>query len=334
MVKVVNIMTAAAERALKTAADDESIAAAAVMACDVSGDDALEPTVAEQQQPRPRLMAAWTALSKPFYTMSVREEVSTEVCSIITNAVAAGTGNSVYLHGPEGSGKFSTLLHGFDVEGWCKQNSKPKPIDHFFDDFKLRRPSIYGTILDALRIEGIVGIPVGELEPAEARKHLETVLFATKDCSSSSDNVPMIVLRIDCLDEVASELPLEVQQLFAWARMPRCRLVLIGTGSADLPQVLPNLQQHDTWPVQVVMDLYTESELMSKLEIYVGAAVRPQELKLCATRCGSEVETVYKLCKVAVELAFSDSCNNSSDIVTAAHMIQAVHIVETGDSLA
>jgi hypothetical protein len=66
----------------------------------------------------------------------------------------------------------------------------------------------------------------------------------------------------------------------------------------------------------------------------VGAAVRPQELKLCATRCGSEVETVYKLCKVAVELAFSDSCNNSSDIVTAAHMIQAVHIGETGDSLA
>jgi hypothetical protein len=49
MVKVVNILTAAAERALKTAADDESIAAAAVMACDVSGDDAIEPKEPEQQ---------------------------------------------------------------------------------------------------------------------------------------------------------------------------------------------------------------------------------------------------------------------------------------------
>jgi hypothetical protein len=333
MVKVVNILTAAAERALKTAADDESIAAAAVIACDVSGDDAIEPKEPEQQQPRPRLMAARAALSKPYYTMSVREEVSTAVCSVITAAIAAGTGNSVYLHGPAGSGKFSTLLPGFDVDGWCKQNSKPKPIDQFFDSVHLAEPSIYGTILDALRIEGIDGMPLGELEPAEARKQLETELFATKD-GSSSDKVPMIVLRIDCLDEVASELPLEVQQLFAWARMPRCRLVLIGTGSADLQQVLPDLQKHDISPVQVVMDLYTESELMSKLETYVGAAVRPQELKLCATRCGSEVETVYKLCKVAVELAFSDSCNSSSDIVTAAHMIQAVQIVETGDSLA
>eukprot|EP00953_Heterococcus_sp_UTEX-ZZ885_P031661 16593-Heterococcus_DN1.PRE.2 len=263
----------------------------------------------------PELQGALAKLKYESEPLLLRERELTAVHRVVTEAIAANTSACVHVHGPTGSGKFTSLLHHFDspVEEWCKQHSKREPISVSIDcSIGFNPVGLHGEILEELEHEDISRIA------AEAKKQLEAVV-----CNNTNRDLPMIVLKLHHLHRLLPKHTDQLEQLFKMTA--GSRLILGTDGQADVSLLYPGLQQHSVVPAQVLFAPYAESEIVAILSARCGSAVQPAALKLCAKHASGNAVRALKTCILAVELAVSD-CDCSGE-VTLRHMRQAVHFV-------
>jgi Cdc6-like AAA superfamily ATPase len=287
------------------------------------GDGFVECTepVAEQQQLR--LMDAFKAL-KYSERLRLRKRELAAAHKLVTDAIAAGSGASVLVRGPASSGKWTVVQQlSDDVIEWCKQHGKPTPVSAYL--FDAEHPAgLYGAVLDKLKEDKRLQIGHVSQVLAEAKKQLEDVVLNTKRSSSSSSDVPLIVLVVYNTLRVS---PVEqLQPLFKWAHTVGSRLILIGRGGADLTQTPPGQQQTGIEPIQVVLDPYTESDMVAIISARAGAAVQLTGLQLCVKHANGNARRACNLCLQAVKLALSD--RNKSSVVTVSHMEQAIRLTK------
>jgi Cdc6-like AAA superfamily ATPase len=280
--------------------------------------------VAEQQQLQ--LIDALQELKFLGEELPLRERELAAVRTAVTDAIAAGTGASVLVRGPAGSGKSTALISHFDspVNKWCKQHDKPQPFSVSVFAFPKHPAGLYGRVLQALERKDISCIA------ADAQKQSEAVVFNTNHSSSSSSDLPMIVLKLYNIHIMAAYYTYELQQLqqlFKWVHTDGSRLILVTEGQIKLSQLMPGPQQHGIVPVQVVFDPFTESYLVAILEANGGSVVQPAALELCAKHACGNARWARELCLLAVQYADSDS-TNSTRAVTLSHMQQTVRVTK------
>jgi hypothetical protein len=275
----------------------------------------------QQQQQLQQLLTARTELDRSIGKTALlqsQELTRTEVCSAITaaNCIGSSTGTSVLLRGPGGCGKHTAVRQVYDgVADWCKQQAKPSPASCIVWPYHSVRNSagVYGAILQVLKLYTSLKIEKVSKNMTEAKQQLETLLFETTTSSSSSSHVLMIVVTLLKIDEVDVR---HAQQLLEWAHTAGCKLILIGTDRSDLAQTLPRPQH------LVVLQQFTESDVLDILNVQAGAAVLPAANALCANCASGDVGLARAVCQLAIDLALVD--RNESSVVTVDRMEQAV----------
>eukprot|EP00953_Heterococcus_sp_UTEX-ZZ885_P024600 13451-Heterococcus_DN1.PRE.2 len=273
-----------------------------------------EPVQAQQQQQQQQqqpLLYALTRLSAAVRLETLRMDADLEVRDAVKGAILADTGTSVLVRGPSGCGKSTAVLwelsyNAFDLDLWCKKHGKARAV--LCDIWTpYTSADLYGAILQALpwderhKIDG----------SAEAKQQLDALLCKTS--SSSSSDVPMIVVRVFGIDDLDVH---DAQQVLEWAHAPGSRLILVGIARSTLPKTLPEPRQH------VVFEPCTDSDVKGWVKMCVGKEVQPAALALCVQHASGNKRRAAALCKHAVQLALSD--RNKSNGVTLSHMEQAV----------
>jgi hypothetical protein len=274
-----------------------------------------EPVPEQQQR---RLLDALEAFKYKSQTLPLRKRELAAVHSVVTAALAAGTGASVYVHGPAGSGKGVAVLWQIKrpSEEWCKQTDKLQPVLVHLLSHRCT-PSAggaYGAILEELKNNDCFSIgDVGDVA-AEAKEQLEAVVF--------NSDLPRLIVGVHHVEWIAESHADQLQQLFEWSSSSK--LILIATGKTELTQILPDLHQVGIVPVKVVLEPYSESDLLAILSARCGSAVQPAVLEMCAKCASGDARRAIKLCELAVELALS--CNSSE--VTLRHMEQCIRLTK------
>jgi hypothetical protein len=208
-----------------------------------SKDDTTCSAAPVPQQQQLRLVHAAEKLKTHFVRdfAPLREHELAAARSLLTEATAGNTRASVNLRGPAGSGKGATIARlRPQVLEWCRQHAKSQPIS--IQLLCTDRPAgLYSAILQKLNITHPEIGDVSEIV-VEAREQLQALLFTDNhDSSSTSSNVPMIVLLLFAHSIAASHTD-ELKQLFEWTHTAGCRLVFITTSKTDLTRMLPGLQ--------------------------------------------------------------------------------------------
>ena len=297
-----------------------------------SSNERFQPVPAQQT----RLLKAHEELEYCFTKRKLpkRQPQFKELSSVVTEALAAGKGICVYVHGPPGAGKTILVRRQLPtaLDEWCSHHQQPKPvhIDISSVDLKMNNPAgLFSAILQQLKLTADKRIVLSAVSgvAAEAQQQLQALALETTRSNSSSD-MPMVVVKVDGTDQIAQTHTQELQQLFEMTA--GSRLILVACGESDLAQTLPLLQQqHSITPVQVECTAFTERNLVGLLNWWVEDAVQPVAREYCWQSASGSLTRAQKLCHLAVKLALSD-CNSSSDEVTLSHMKHAVRLAELG----
>jgi hypothetical protein len=169
------------------------------------------------------------------------------VHSVVTTALAAGTGTSVHVHGPAGSGKEVAVLWQIksSSEEWCKQTDKLQPVLVRLHPHECT-PSTggaYGAILEELKKNDCFSIGDVSDVAGEAKEQLEAVVL--------NSDLPRLIVGVHDVERIAESHADQLQQLFEWTSSSK--LILIAAGKTELTQILPDLQQVGIVNVKVVL---------------------------------------------------------------------------------
>jgi Cdc6-like AAA superfamily ATPase len=296
------------------AAADAAIKGDIVPNCATGVAECAEPVLEQQQR---RLLDALEAFKYKSQTVPLRKRELAAVHSVVTAALAAGTGASVHVHGPAGSGKEAAVLWQIKSpsEEWCKQTDKLQPVLVHLLSHRCTPSAggVYGAILEELKNNDCFSIGDVSDVAAEAKEQLEAVVF--------NSDLPRLIVGVHRVEYIAESHADQLQQLFEWTSSSK--LILIATGKTEL-QILPDLQQVGIVPVKVVLEPYSESDLLAILSDRDGSAVQLAAQEMCAKCASGDARRAIAWCELAVKLALSD---NSSE-VTLRHMQQCIRLTK------